>query len=382
MANSSSFLSLALFSSLVFFIATPSLAKTSFRPKALVLPVAKHSPTHQYLTSIKQRTPLVPVRLTLDLGGQFLWVDCQQDYVSSTYKPARCNSAQSSLANSKACTTECNSSPRPGCNNNTCSVLPDNSVIPTAGNGGEVGQDVVSLHSTDGSNPTTLVYVPNFLFACAESFLLDRLASGVKGMAGLGRANIGLPSLFASAFSFKRKLTICLPSSTKSYGAVFFRDGPYNLVPGIDVSTSLTYTPFLLNPINDKVVTSFNTSLLTIDENGYGGTKISTVHPYTVLETSIYNAVVNAFVSELSDVPRVTAIAPFGACFNSTAIVSTRAGLVVPTIDLVLQSENVYWRIFGANSMVQVTKDVVCLGFVDNGQSPSNPRTNTTRKKL
>ncbi|KAL6191122.1 hypothetical protein ACLB2K_037514 [Fragaria x ananassa] len=348
MANSSSFLYLALFSSLVFFIATPSLAKTSF--------LAKHSPAHQYLTSIKQRTPLVLVRLTLDLG----------DYVSSTYKPARCNSAQCFLANSKACTTECNSSPRLGCNNNTCSVLPKNSVIPTADNGGEVGQDVVSLHSTNCSNPNTLVSIPNFLFASTETFLLDRLASGVKGMAGLGRANIGLPSLFASAFSFKRKFAIFLPSSTKSYGAVFFGDGPYNLVPGIDISTSLTYTPLLLNlvstasayfegdantkyfinvtpiKINDKVVTSFNTSLLTIDENGYGDMKISTVHPYTVLETSIYNAVVNAFMSELSDVPRVTAITPFGACFNSTAIVSTRASLVVPTIDLVLQSESVY----------------------------------------
>lgn len=273
-------------------------------------------------------------------------------------------------------------------------------MISTSGNGGEVGQDVVSLHSTDGSNPTTLVSVPNFLFACAETFLLDRLASGVKGMAGLGRGNIGLPSLFASAFSFKRKFAICLPSSTKSYGAIFFGDGSYNLLPGIDVSKSLAYTPLILNPvstasayfqgdasteyfinvtsikINDKVVSSFNSSLLTIDENGYGGTKISTVHPYTVLETSIYNAVVNAFVNELSHVPRVTAVAPFGACFNSTNIVSTRVGLAVPTIDLVLQSESVYWRLFGANSMVQVTKDVLCLGFVDNGQSPSNPRTN------
>lgn len=197
----------------------------------------------------------------------------------------------------------------------------------------------------------------------------------------------------------QKKIRHLLASSTKSYGAVFFGDGPYNL-PGIDVSKSLTYTPLILNPVStastyfqgdasteyfinvtsikikDKVVSSFNSSLLTIDENGYGGTKISTVHPYTVLETTIYNAVVNAFVNELSHVPRVTAVAPFGAYFNSTNIVSTRVGLAVPTIDLVLQSERVYWRIFGANSMVQVTKGVLCLGFVDNGQSSSNPRTN------
>lgn len=94
------------------------------------------------------------------------------------------------------------------------------------------------------------------------------------------------------------------------------------------------------------------------------------------METSIYNAFVNLFTKELSGVRRVTPVEPFGVCFNSTNLGSTRVGLPVPNIDLVLQSESVYWRIFGANSMVQVNQDVLCLGFVDNGQSPSNPRTN------
>ena len=80
-------------------IITPSLAKTSFRPKALVLPVAKDSSTLQYVTTIKQRTPLVPVKLTVDLSGQYLWVDCDQSFVSSTYKPSHCKSAQYKLAN-------------------------------------------------------------------------------------------------------------------------------------------------------------------------------------------------------------------------------------------------------------------------------------------
>ena len=38
-------------------------------------------------------------------------------------------------------------------------------------------------------------------------------------------------------------------------------------------------------------------------------------------------------------------------------------GPAVPSIDLVLQSRNV-WRLFGANSRVAVNKDVMCLGFV------------------
>ncbi|PKI18311.1 hypothetical protein CRG98_049415, partial [Punica granatum] len=115
----------------------------SFRPKALVVPVSKDVSTLQYVTRIGQRTPLVPVSLVVDLGGQFLWVDCEDPgYVSSTYRPARCGSAQCSLARASGC-GECNSSPRPGCNNNTCGVIPDNTVTRTA-TGGEVASDVVS----------------------------------------------------------------------------------------------------------------------------------------------------------------------------------------------------------------------------------------------
>ncbi|CAN1768270.1 Probable aspartic proteinase GIP2 [Linum perenne] len=305
---------------LIFSIAVTSQAQPSFRPKALVLPVSKDPSTLQYIAQINQRTPLVPVKLTVDLGGQYLWVDCEQGYVSSSYKPARCRSAQCSLANSKSC------------NNNTCGLLPGNTVTET-GTSGELGQDVVSIQSTDGSKPGQFVKVPNLIFTCGSTFLLDGLADGVKGMAGLGRTKISIPSQFSASFSFDRKFAICLSSSSK--GVVFFGDGPYVLLPNIDVSKSLTYTP-------------------------------------TVLETSIHKALTNAFAKQLSKVPKVAAVAPFTLCFNSTAIGSTRVGPAVPQIDLVLQSSSVIWRIFGANSMVEVKKDVLCLGFVDGG---FNPRT-------
>ncbi|KAK2966880.1 hypothetical protein RJ640_028890 [Escallonia rubra] len=371
-----------------------ALAQTSFRPKALVLPVTKDSSTLQYLTRINQRTPLVPVSLTVDLGGQFLWVDCDQGYVTSTYRPARCGSAQCHLAGSGSCGT-CNSAPRPGCNNNTCGLFPDNTITNTA-TSGDLGSDVVSVQSTDGKNPGRVVSQSNFLFVCGSTFLLEGLASGVKGMAGLGRTRISLPSQFAAAYSFPRKFAICLSSSTRASGVAFFGNGPYVLLPNVDASTSLIYTPLIINPVSTAAVYSegeassdyfigvksikirekvvpINTNLLSINKtDGYGGTKISTVNPYTVLQTSIYNALVKAFVNELSGVPRVASVAPFGACFSSKNIGSTRVGPAVPQIDLVLQSESVYWRIFGANSMVQVSDDVLCLGFVDGG---ANPRT-------
>ncbi|XP_038707272.1 probable aspartic proteinase GIP2 [Tripterygium wilfordii] len=275
---------------------------------------------------------------------------------------------------------------------NICTAFSDNSVT-QSGSGGELGQDVVCIQSTDAFNPTRVVSVPNLIFTCAPTFLLEGLANGVKGIAGLGRSKISLPAQFSPAFSFDRKFAVCLTSSIRASGVVFFGDGPYVMRPNIDVSKNLIYTPLILNPvstanayvqgepsadyfigvksikINGKVV-NLNTTLLSINKEGFGGTKISSVHPYTVMVSTIYNAVFNPFVRELSNVSRVAAVAPFGACFNGKEIGVTRVGPAVPQIDLVLQSESVYWRIFGGNSMVQVSNDVLCLGFVDGGVNP------------
>ena len=383
-----------LFSSFLFSIsASYAAAATSFRPDALVIPVSKDASTLQYLTTIHQRTPLVPVKLVFDLGGQFLWVDCDRNYVSSSYRPARCRSAQCSLARASGC-GECYSAPRPGCNNNTCAVLPDNTVTRT-GTSGELTSDVVSVESTDGSNPGRVVSVSKFIFSCGSTFLLKGLAGGAVGMAGLGRTKIGLPSQFASAFSFHRKFAICLSDSATANGVAFFGGGPYRLLPNIDASQSLIYTPLYINPvstasaysqgepsaeyfirvksikINEKAI-KLNTSLLSIDNEGVGGTKISTVNPYTVLESSIFKAFTKAFTSAAAaiNITRAAAVAPFDVCFSSKNVYSTRVGPSVPSIDLVLQNESVYWRIFGANSMVYVSDKVLCLGFVNGGVNP------------
>ena len=63
-------------------------------------------------------------------------------------------------------------------------------------------------------------------------------------------------------------------------------------------------------------------------------------------------------------------MAPFGACFSSKTIASSMTRPAVPTIDLGLQSKSVYWRIYGANSMVKVKENVLCLGVVDGGLKP------------
>ncbi|XP_028788126.1 basic 7S globulin-like [Neltuma alba] len=379
---------------LLFIIAPSSSAKSSFRPKALVIPVTRDDSALLYVTQIHQRTPLVPVKLVLDVGGQFVWVDCKQNYTSSTYRPARCNSTQCHLAGADIC-SECFTSPRPGCHN-TCILSPENPLNGVATTG-DVGQDVVSVRSTNGFNQGRKVAVSSFIFSCAPTSLLsNNLADGVSGVAALGRTKVAFPSQFASAFNFPRKFAICL-ASRKSKGVVFFGDRPYVFRPNVNAAESLTYTPLIHNrPTSgfdfekrqasseyfigvesikvDQKVVQIRKKLLSINKKGLGGTKISTLHPYTVLEKSIYKAVTKAFLKEMAarNITRVTdVVSRFDYCFSTKNIGSTRLGAAVPTIEFVLQN-NVTWPVFGANSMEPTWTDdnVLCLAVENGGDSP------------
>ncbi|KAL9662646.1 hypothetical protein QQ045_027479 [Rhodiola kirilowii] len=362
-------------------------AQTSSTPRALILPVVKDTATSQYITHIKQRTPLVDVQLVLDLGGQFLWANCETGYVSSSYKPAHCRQAACHyLMRSSSCGT-CFGAPKPGCNNNTCSLWPYNEFIQTS-TVGEVAQDVIMMHSTDGG---PVVSVPNFIFTCAPTTLLKRLAKGSKGVAGLGRGKLGIPSLLlTSALSHPQKFAVCF--GTK--GFVIFGDSSYHFLPGnMDMSKYLTYTPLILNPVStsgvhsrgdkstdyfigvtsiqiNKTPVNVNVTLLTIDRHGKGGTKLSTVQPYTVMETSIYNTFINAYRKAAAPVAPVAPVKPFGLCYNTKSFKDTYLGPAVPQIDLILHSPGVKWYIYGANSMVHVSQNVMCLGYVDGGATP------------
>ncbi|WOG83328.1 hypothetical protein DCAR_0102503 [Daucus carota subsp. sativus] len=372
---------------LLFLLCSLPLLSSSAEPNQIVLPIYKDSSTLQYLIQIKQRTPLVPVHLTIDLGGRALWTVCETGYISTTIRSGGCNTTQCQLAQaSKSCEPCSWTLYGPGCTqSDTCWRFAENTVIRLAA-GAEVATDVIAINSTDGKGRGKVFNVPQFVFFCARTMNADGLAEGVTGMAGLGRTKISLPVQLASALNLKRNFGLCLSSSTTTNGVVIFGDGPYNF----DDSNILKYTSLIVNKVNTQVqvlrgeaspeyfigvksikinnkIVNLNTTLLQIDNRGFGGTRLSTVNPYTVLETSIYNAVIKAFVTELKNVTRVPAVAPFGACFNSKNIGSSRVGPAVPSIDLVLEKD-VVWRMFGANTMVRVNKDVLCLGFVDGGE--------------
>lgn len=372
--------------SLIFLISLVSLCITQtpsfIRPTALVLPLTKHPSTLQYVTVIGQRTPLVPLNVIVDLGGQFLWVGCGSSYVSSSYRPARCHFNRCSLLRDAKC------------NNGTCILFSVN-VFTREVSAGDLSEDVLSLPSTDGLNPRRAAAVPHFLFSCASEFLLQGLADGAEGIAGLGHGRIGMPTQLSAALNFTGKFAVCLPPSTNATGVLFFGDGPYVFYPGIDVSKLLIYTPLIRNlkKMASRVYASefhqpsheYFIRVKSIEINGRRvplnsslSSKISTVNPYALLQTSVYKSFTGLFLEELAaqNVTRVSPVAPFDVCFSTKDGNGVPSWPAIPIIDLVLQNEEVFWRIFETNSMVQVGgggSDVACLGFLDGGLKQRTP---------
>ncbi|KAF8401641.1 hypothetical protein HHK36_012587 [Tetracentron sinense] len=389
-----SFLSLLCYSCCFFFSSTALSIQT-----ILLTPISKDPSTLQYTTTVYHKTPLKPTKLLLDLGASFCWIDCEKNYKSLTYHPIPCKTSLCASLNSSAC-SNCYNAPGPDCANNTCALFPENPVTRKAALANAL-RDSLALSTTDGRNPGRLAIIPDFVFSCARTTLLKGLANGVTGLAALGRSSFSLSAQISTAMSSPFLFTLCLSGSPSAPGVAFFGTrGPYFFLPDAELSKSLVYTPLLVNPVGNTVITysgqpsdeyfigvtavnvngkavRLNETLLAIDQNGNGGTKISTVVPYTTMESSIYKAFTEAFSREAAAVNLTVTkpVKPFNVCFQSEDVSSTRVGPAVPVVDLVMESEDVFWRIFGANSMVRIVgedEDVWCLGFVDGG---ANART-------
>ncbi|KAL7220529.1 hypothetical protein ACSBR2_013413 [Camellia fascicularis] len=348
------------------FLLTFSLAqKPSSQNIGIVLPVIKDVSTLQYVTHMHYGSnPMVPIKLVVDLGGPFLWLDCASGRMLSSHRPVNGGSLQCSRANIAN-----------GCD---CSVDTVNTITHGATRG-ELVEDIVAVDCIDRSGlVTSITTVDHFLFSCVPPWLLNGLASGVKGMLGLGRARISLPSQLATTFGFQRKFAICLSSSN---GVVLLGNEPYVSIFEPDLPNSLMYTPLISNQdgaledyyINVKSIKingkrlSLNTSTLSV-----GGTKLCTILPYTTMESTIYDTFKRAYIDIATsmNMTRVASVAHFDVCFSSNGFEKTWVGSTVPIIDLVLQSEMVKWRIHRRNSMVEVSDGVLCLGFLDGGVSP------------
>uniref|UniRef100_A0A6N2MIH3 Peptidase A1 domain-containing protein n=1 Tax=Salix viminalis TaxID=40686 RepID=A0A6N2MIH3_SALVM len=369
----------------------------------LQTPIQKDHSTSQYVITAYLRTPLKLTKLLLDLGATYTWVNCD-DYTSSTYRHVPCNSSVANLLGAYACLDLCDGAPSPNCGNNSFILFPDNPIKPVdykKVNG--VNTAIIDSFALSSTTQGSLALINSFIFSCARTGFLKGLAKGVSGLAALGRSNVSIPVQLNKLYSsYPNCFAICLSGSKSQPGVAHFGSrGPYNFLPGIDLSKSLLYTPLISNPfgkdsdpdkpraspdyyiglssikVNGKMV-ALNKSLLAIDgETGSGGTKISTVVPYTKLQSSIYKTFITAFLKEAAssafNLTTTKPVKPFRVCYPASAVKSTQTGPAVPIIDLVLDRQEVVWKIFGSNSMVRITKksvDLWCLGFVDGGVNP------------
>nr|XP_043619625.1 probable aspartic proteinase GIP2 [Erigeron canadensis] len=362
-------------------------------------PIRKNQSTLQYYTTFDFNPPdsFTIVDALIDLGAPTVWIDCTS-YKSSTYKRVSCRSNKCKKSMSPYC-LRCNGPLAPGCSNNTCGVGAYNPFTEHL-TVQEFGEDTMRASSTDGRYVLIDYDVPQFQFSCADDLsVLGLPGDHTKGLVGLGRTQVSLASQISSSFNLPPKFALCLPSSSEyGLGDIYVGGGPYYMPPVIgDQSSSFARTPLVVNPvstspdsyiqgssveyfisvkhieINGKHV-SFNSSLLSFDKNGVGGTKISTIAPYTILHASIYKRLVKDFVKEatLKKIKRVTSVAPFGACFDSKTISKSITGPAVPDIDLVLEGNMVSekFRLSGSNLMVEAKKNVLCLAIIDGGAEP------------
>ncbi|XP_011079830.1 basic 7S globulin-like [Sesamum indicum] len=330
---------------------------------AFLAPITTDLPSKKYMLRIYLKTPPQPANLLLDISASFsTLVYCSHSHYSSF--------------GSTSCKLR-SASPGPVCSS-----------------------DSLSMPVTDGRNPGQLGEIPGFIFACGKRSLRKGLVKGAAGLAGLGRSNLSIPAQVSSFSSENLVFALCLSGSPSAPGVAFFGSGgPYYFLPEIDLSKFLNYTPLLSDPagsgstvinysnpsneyfigltaikVNGKAV-KFNQTLLSIDEKGFGGTKLSTVTPYTSLHSTIYRALTEAFVNESAalNLTITQPVKPFNVCYNADEVMSTRIGPAVPTVDFVLQDDDVIWRIFGWNSMFRIFRDGVdlyCLGFLDGGPNP------------
>ncbi|KAL7105153.1 hypothetical protein ACP275_07G027000 [Erythranthe tilingii] len=364
MASSSS-LQFLLFLSLLS-LTSSSFSQNPILPKAAILPLKKDPTTLQYIATVFMGGTLAAVELVVDINGGFVWVDCESNPTLRSHEPI------------KSCSLKCSMAKNPvnGCRraavqhtSRNCLLHPENTVSRMSVSG-DLNEDRVAMEFWERNiGSRSLAKIENFLFSCAPNLLMKGLASGAKGMLGLGNSRISFPSQFSTEFGFfRRKFSLRLSSSK---GSIFFGGSPYD-------ESSMVYTPltFLKNGffLQDGYyidVGSIKVSgkKLSLQRKGLPfKTKLSTLVPYTTMQSGVYRAFVEAYLDAASamNMTRVSSVAPFEVCFGSKGVGNPD----VPIVDLVLQSEMVKWRVHGRNSMVDVGDGVFCLGFLDGGLSP------------
>ncbi|KAF8025799.1 hypothetical protein BT93_F2584 [Corymbia citriodora subsp. variegata] len=338
-------------------------------PSPLIFPVTKDEASRQYYTTIALGTPPSPVKAVLDLSGSYSWFNCG----AARYDPSSSSSHRSILCSSTGCRATCGGS----CFNDTCGVFVYH-LLTEVVIGAGLSEDALVVHHTDGIK-----------YRSRSNKFTRGISGAGNGVVALSIAPTSLATKLSADLDLPQKLALCLPSSSSSsssgHGDFYIGGGPYFRPPfKQDLLESLLVTQLLVDPVSrppshgsaspsDQSISlgQFRGIIVGYRRERRGGTKISTLIPYTVLHSAIYKALVVEFWKQAAEkkIKRAEPISLFGACFDARSIRSGVLGPDVPAIVLVLRSD-VQWRIEGANSMVRVSEEVMCLGFVEGGWKP------------
>ncbi|XP_010492950.1 PREDICTED: basic 7S globulin-like [Camelina sativa] len=314
-------------------------------------PVNKDKATNIYSIPLSIGSS-VSQEFVLDLNGVGpLLQNCATAAKSSSFHPIRCGSTRCTYAN-----------PNFSCPNNTTTKT--KTPCRSSDNARLFRDTVPLLYSYNGVYIMDSEKSSSLTLTCTDG-------APVKGTIGLANTHLSIPSQLISMYQLAPKMALCLPSNEKSKlypGGLWIGKGEYYYLPYLkDVSTIFASTPLIGNAksgehfINVKSIQIGGKTVPIL----HGATKICTMAPYTVLQTSIYKSLLTAFSGNVK-MAKAPAVKPFGACFSSNG------GRGAPVIDLLL-SGGAKWRIYGSNSLVKVNKNVVCLGFLDGGVNPKNP---------
>ncbi|CAF2136618.1 probable aspartic proteinase GIP2 [Brassica napus] len=334
-----------------------------------LLPITKHEPTQQFYTTLDIGTTVKsPLNLLLDLGTNLTWLNCHQLQSLTSLHTIACDS------------DSCKVIPGNGCNENSCLYQQPNP-LGSENITGRVVQDAASFSTTDGGNLLSQVSLRIFTFSCAYN--LQGVSPPVDGVLSLSPGSSSFTKQVTSDFNVIPKLALCLPS----YGTGrFYVAGVYYIIPPFDNSTN--QIPKTLTPMRtdsgDYLISVQSIYVdgtpLTLNPNlllGGVGAKLSTVVPYTVLHTDIYNALAQSFTlkAEAMGISKVASVAPFKDCFDAQNVAGKdMTGPNVPKIEFGLPGKTgeVTWGFYGANTMVKASEMVMCLAFYDGGMNPND----------
>lgn len=249
-----------------------------------LLPITKDEPTKQFFTTLNiGATVKSPLNLLLDLGTNLTWLSCYKLQSLTSLHTVACGSVS------------CEAIPGNGCNDENSCLYQQPNPLSSQNVTGRVVQDAASFSTTDGGNFLSQVSLRIFTFSCAYD--LQGLAPAVDGVLSLSPGTSSFPIQVTSEFDVVAKLALCLPS----YGGTgrFYVAGAYYIIPPFDNSTNpiqKTSTPMVIDSRGYQIsIQSMYVDGTPLTIFGEVPTRLSTVVPYTVLKTDIYNALAQSF---------------------------------------------------------------------------------------